>query len=285
MRYDLDFFIGSVTCMLVELQPDNSVERRQGKYYEHYHPCFEFHYIERGESSYLCGNKTTEASTGTLLIIPPRMYHKELSSSVDARKMTLTIDISRPSKAAEADCDFYNAFSGGGVLSVSVKDSLLEEELLKLKRLSMTGDSDFITREKMRALAHTFTVDLYHLLSKEAPSKTELSKDAAITREYEIDTFMALNFMSNSSRDELAEKLHVSPRQLHRIIKKSYGKSYREKLLEIRLEIAVNFLRDTDKSIAEISEELGYSNSASFSAFIKSSTGKTPSEIRREKRN
>ena len=78
--------------------------------------------------------------------------------------------------------------------------------------------------------------------------------------------------------------LHVSPRQLHRIIKKSYGKSYREKLSEIRVEIATSFLSGSDKSIAEISELLGYSTPANFSTFIKNATGKTPSEIRKGKK-
>ena len=281
MLYELEFTVGGVSCMLVDLQPDNRELRRQGKYYEHYHPCFELHYIEKGEASYLCGKKTVAVPAGTLLIIPPRMYHKELSSTAGTEKMTLTLEISPPPRSA--DKKFCNAFPRLEAVSVYVNDAVVREELVKLKRLALTMDGGFITREKMRALAHSFTVDLYDLLSKDAPCDTELSKDVALTREYEIDTFMALNFMSNSARDELAERLHVSPRQLHRIIKKSYGKTYREKLLEIRLEIALSFLRDTDKSIGEISEELGYSNSASFTAFIKSSTGKTPGELRHNK--
>jgi len=283
MLYELEITVGGVSCMLVDLQPDNRELRRQGKYYEHYHPCFELHYIEKGEATYLCGKKTVAVKGGNLLVIPPRMYHKELSSAAGTEKMTLTVEISAPVRAA--DRKFCDAFPSFDALSVYINGTLVEEELLKLRALAMTLKTDFITREKMRALAHSFTVDLYELLSKDTPCDTELSKDVTVTREYEIDTFLALNFMSNSSRDELAERLHVSPRQLHRIIRKSYGKTYREKLLEIRLEIALSFLRDTDKSIREISEELGYSNSASFAAFIKSSTGKTPSEIRRNKEN
>ncbi len=147
--------------------------------------------------------------------------------------------------------------------------------------LAAEGVNDYKTREKLRALAHVFTVDIYDRLSQNSLKDTVKSTDSTITREYEIDTFLALNFMSNSSREDLAKKLHVSPRQLHRIFKKSYGKSYREKLLEIRLEIALSFITSTDKSLGEISEELGYSNTASFSAFIKNATGKTPREIRK----
>jgi len=284
MLYELEFTVGGVSCMLVDLQPDNRELRRQGKYYEHYHPCFELHYIEKGEATYLCGKKTVAVKGGNLLVIPPRMYHKEISPSDENAKMTLSLDIKLPDKNAESnDFDFYNSFSRDGTTLIFVNNGLLKEKILQIKRLALSNDAAYITREKMRALAHEFTVYLYEQLTKSAAKNTSPHRDTTISREYEIDTFIAINFMSKSSRDALAEKLHVSPRQLHRIIKKSYGKSYREKLSEIRLEIALSFLETTDKSISEIAEELGYSSNASFTTFIKNSTGKTPSEIRRSK--
>ena len=50
---------------------------------------------------------------------------------------------------------------------------------------------------------------------------------------------------------------------------------------ETRIQIAVDLLRNTDMSINKISEILGYSCSANFSAFIKRNTGKTPTQIRK----
>jgi len=61
--------------------------------------------------------------------------------------------------------------------------------------------------------------------------------------------------------------------------------NYRDKLKEIRLEIALNFLSHSDKSIAQIAQLLGYGSSANFSAFIKKATGKTPSQLRKEARS
>ena len=43
------------------------------------------------------------------------------------------------------------------------------------------------------------------------------------------------------------------------------------------------YKRQTEKSVAEISEMVGYSSPANFSTFIKNVTGKTPSAIRRER--
>lgn len=45
----------------------------------------------------------------------------------------------------------------------------------------------------------------------------------------------------------------------------------------------MDLLLTTEKSVAEISEMVGYSSPANFSTFIKNVTGKTPSAIRRER--
>ena len=88
--------------------------------------------------------------------------------------------------------------------------------------------------------------------------------------------------MSNASNKALADELHISTRQLHRILQKLYGANYRDQLLQIRLKIATGFLTGTDKSIAEISEMMGYGSPANFATFIKKVTGKTPGQIRKE---
>lgn len=49
-----------------------------------------------------------------------------------------------------------------------------------------------------------------------------------------------------------------------------------------RFEVALNWLRDTDQSLAEIAEQLGYESEASFSRAFKKATGRTPGSVRRE---
>ena len=89
--------------------------------------------------------------------------------------------------------------------------------------------------------------------------------------------------MHNDAMARMADALHISTRQLHRTITKHYGINYRQKLSEIRLKIATDMLCNTDMPIHRISEVLGYSNSANFSAFIKRCTNKTPSQLRNQK--
>jgi len=53
-------------------------------------------------------------------------------------------------------------------------------------------------------------------------------------------------------------------------------------LRQWRFEVARNWLRDTDQTLAEIAEQLGYESEASFSRAFKKATGQTPGSVRRE---
>lgn len=51
-------------------------------------------------------------------------------------------------------------------------------------------------------------------------------------------------------------------------------------LRQWRFEVARNWLRDTDQTLAEIAEKLGYESEASFSRAFKKATGQTPGSVR-----
>ncbi|MDF1812441.1 MAG: helix-turn-helix transcriptional regulator [Verrucomicrobiales bacterium] len=53
-------------------------------------------------------------------------------------------------------------------------------------------------------------------------------------------------------------------------------------LRQWRFEVARNWLRDTDQTIAEIAGQLGYESEARFSRAFKKSTGQTSGSVMRE---
>ncbi len=108
--------------------------------------------------------------------------------------------------------------------------------------------------------------------------KTDLDK----TRSVLIDVFFNDNYYLPAGEERLAGELGVSRRQLDRILKKLYGKGFQEKVLEIRVEVACDLLKHSDKTIREISEGVGYSTPSNFTAFFKNAMGITPTEFRRQ---
>ena len=83
----------------------------------------------------------------------------------------------------------------------------------------------------------------------------------------------------NPSREALAEKLGISSRHLGRQLQ-SEGSSYREIFDELRLEIADKQLRESNKTLDEISRLLSFRDGQSFIRWFRQATGRTPGDYR-----
>ncbi len=282
-HYGLDFHIGKTLCQLVHIRQGDIIDQRERPYYYHQHLYYEFHYVERGFCEMICQEESFLVQEGQLLMIPPQLYHSVKNQSEDVEQMSLSINILPAKATADAhDLQFYHSLPRERALLLSAKDLDLRNELLRLRNLAQNAEHTYLTREKIRALANVFLIDLYEQLSIGTELHPDTDDAPPFSQEYLLDEFFSSRFITNSSSKKLAERLHISPRQLHRTIMKKYNMNYREKSKEIRVEIATNLLLNTDKSIAQIAETLGYSRSANFSYFIKNATGKTPSQIRKE---
>jgi AraC-like DNA-binding protein len=95
-----------------------------------------------------------------------------------------------------------------------------------------------------------------------------------------IDNYFETQMGQNPSADDLAAKLHLSRRQLNRILKATYGMGFREKLLRNRMDQAKWLLRHTDKTVSAIAVEVGYSHDSAFREAFRREFGLTPQEYR-----
>ncbi len=79
---------------------------------------------------------------------------------------------------------------------------------------------------------------------------------------------------------QFAEQLHMSERTLSRKLDQQ-GKSYRDIVLAVRKELAIRALAETNLAVAEISDRLGYTESANFCRAFKKWCGVGPSAYRK----
>lgn len=80
-------------------------------------------------------------------------------------------------------------------------------------------------------------------------------------------------------QEKIADVLNLSLRNLQRKLKDE-GTCYKDILDETRTELAMQYLRGSDRSIIEIGFLLGFSESSNFSRAFRRWTGQTPQEYR-----
>jgi AraC-like DNA-binding protein len=78
----------------------------------------------------------------------------------------------------------------------------------------------------------------------------------------------------------IASDLCISPKYLTAICKKQSGKTANEWIREQVLEEIRYYLRQTDLSIKQICDRLGFSNSSFFGKYVKEHFGMTPMQLR-----
>jgi len=83
----------------------------------------------------------------------------------------------------------------------------------------------------------------------------------------------------NVSDDTVADALHMSVRTMHRKLTE-VDSNFRTLLVEMRRDLAEQYILDNSLTLTEISLLLGFSEPSSFSRAFKSWTGSAPSEVR-----
>ena len=79
--------------------------------------------------------------------------------------------------------------------------------------------------------------------------------------------------------DKVAEAMNVAPRTLRRKLQLA-GTSFQKILDEVRRQLSINYLTNTQFCVDEIANLVGFSDAANFRQAFKRWTGKAPSEIR-----
>jgi YesN/AraC family two-component response regulator len=89
------------------------------------------------------------------------------------------------------------------------------------------------------------------------------------------------HYMESLTRQDVADHVGYSPRHLDRCFNDEMGLTPMAYLNRFRLRQARRLLQSTSRSIGEIADAVGFSNSAYFSRVFKQEMGASPSEYRR----
>ncbi|MCG8484936.1 MAG: response regulator [Clostridia bacterium] len=154
---------------------------------------------------------------------------------------------------------------------------LMEEygEEFNYDYLHITGDiNDLLSFNELNEFCKVFLSKYTGLLKKH------------INHNYNSDilkamSYMQLNYMSKIKLDDVAMHVSMNKSYLSRLFKQETGVNFHHYLQDIRMKKAHEYLRDTDKNISSIAQEIGYTDIFYFDRVFKNYYKVSPSEYRK----
>ncbi len=177
-----------------------------------------------------------------------------------------------------------NSVSYIEVVWIQVMNVLLHTLNLSLnegtKRLEheMIDFSKMISTNSLSEVRQKFTEIIIDAMKGEISPETDAESKIRLAQKY-----IEEHYSEELSVSILAEKYFMSPNYFSTMFKKLVGVSAVNYMKKVRLEVAKKELTGTDRSIAEISELIGYNDSQYFFKLFKKETGVTPLQYRRGK--
>jgi len=245
----------------------------------HSNTSYEIHYTERGRGSVTIDGRKYTVEADTLYITGPGVIHSQTSDrSSPVTEYCLYLNCRQASASRSgffslfAETTFWMSRDEGRVFPLLLK--LIEEN-----RHPGPG-----TPEMSETILKQVIITLTRMYSHTNEEKSAPASAPAMTHTRLMPVVEDAFFYRyrTLTLEELAGILHLSVRQTQRLLRRSFGKTFSQKLNEARIAAAAQLLQDTGLSVTEIGERTGFSSIEHFSSSFRRFTGVSPTRYRRE---
>lgn len=161
-------------------------------------------------------------------------------------------------------------------LSVEAMEDLLEYHAMIVKQHNQFGQP--YRAEIVKGLLFAMFMEMFGLYSLDEVPPTSSSRTEEFTNQF--FKLLRTHYRQERNVSFYADKLCISSKYLSSIIKEVTGESILSWIHEMVIVESKMLLKTTDLTVAQISDELNFSNASFFGKFFKEHAGMTPLEFR-----
>lgn len=239
----------------------------------HSHSQYELLAFFNGSTYIQSSSHAYQFQGGQCCLLQPRTYHLRRCSADTTKFSTMFIQGPDSSPLAVLKEPCLQLRCAPEILSWF---SALEKEL---HSHSLGADSN------VQALASLILVAVLRELDGQHKRQGSDQNSSLLRYEDIIDDYIALHYAEDLRIGDLAEQVGITARHLARIIRQSYGCTFRQRLLEIRLYYAREYLTTTQLPVSQIAIRCGFTAESAFSAAFRKNIGCTPTQYRRKQQD
>lgn len=239
----------------------------------HCNANYELHIILKGSCDLDVASKTHKLNARQAIIIAPNEYHMPHVTTAEFLRLSVPFSLSEHPLSKS--------------LRQAIPTSIIFQLTPELVQLSNTileelSCSQAFSADLLPSLLTHLMICVFRTLGVCDSTGNNPKKTQADWRTDIIDTFFEDNMACYGTEEQLAEALHISKRQLARVLLEHYDMNFREKLLVTRMDHAGWLLRTTSKSIGEICSIVGYNSETTFFKNFKNHYDMTPLQYRKQ---
>ena len=260
--------------------------RRKMKYVpilQHKHDYIEIVYVLEGRFIQEIKGRQIEMNKGDLCILDRNVIH----SSLPLSESDVVVNIILTPKFFDgifmhllSDDNYISNFIINSLYTKSKEQNFLihhvkDDSVIKIILENLLLEY-YSTEMKSPAAINGYLLILFTEISREITYITgEFIKDEQHRVKERILTYIR-NSYKDTNLNEMADYFHFHPSYLSSLVKKEFGKNFKDLLTDVRMSEASKLLKNTDFTIENIVYELGYTNLSHFYKVFKKTYGMTP---------
>ena len=248
------------------------------------HNSFELQCIDAGYvETYINSSKKLILEEDDILLLPPNILHQSLSD---------------PALFSRYCINFHISFSNKNMIKQSPNNSIFShlkneivfknEEIRRcIKKIYELSHEDINQIERAKVYLQLIFLEAENevnkLIGNNNANRSEtpiLSTQVNNYRMWLIDIYISNYYMCKNHTEILSSVLSLSPRQTLRVVEELTGQHINDLVLNQRMNVAINALNNTELSMKQISEMVGYETYSGFYIAFKKYFGRSPEELR-----
>ncbi|MED4225892.1 AraC family transcriptional regulator [Neobacillus cucumis] len=260
------------------------------KFTEHRHSFIEMNYVFSGTCTQYINGKEVILKEGDLCLLDTNVMHGIESASENDIIINIMI------RTSYFDSALLQRLSGNDLLTDFFVNAIYQQKKdsryiifpkgqnnrlkeIIIQALGEYFDPQLCSNEAIKSyMILTFT-ELLRIYNSSSENKEEPTFKKAIISD--ILSYMEQNYQT-LTLETTAEKFHFHPNHLTRLLKTNLGKTFMELSHQLKIKNACTLLENTDLTIDQIANKVGYTNITFFYKSFKKIHGVTPAEYRKK---
>lgn len=248
----------------------------------HTHSFFEICYVLHGEGTYFHDGVTYPLQAGTLYCSKPGSRHYIRSDS-GMQLLFVALEPIEIESSEQFNNDFRQLCSYPHLFIPNANNTA--PALIWQALLIQASDYETGYRESLELLAYSLLISCTSFFLNHCKSGDTIHSNFPLDLQgtlKKVKEYIQANLSNKIKRQEVAQSIHLSERQLSRLLTEEMGQSFPSVVKTERIKCAAFLLAYTDTPLKKIAEDTGFESIHYFTQVFSEEMGIPPSNFRKK---